>query len=297
MNTRLPVWVLLASSIGWGLTWLPLKALNDMGLDSLQLIFIAFSAGALVLLPWLISQFASWKAYGGLMLLIALVGGFANTSFQAAIYHGDVIRVMILFYMLPVWTVLGGRLFLHERIDALRAIAVLLCLSGAFIILEAWQASWSQISLVDLMAVGSGLGLAITIILFRLTQTIPVTSKVAWVFIGCSTLTGITLSVMPVNATIPDNNALFWAILYGGGGITLISLGTQWAVTRLEAGRSAVIIVMELVAAVLSVALLTDSELKWTEIIGGLMVIIAALLEGSRSDESEPVEGDRAKPH
>ena len=45
MNVRLPVIVLFMSSIGWGLTWLPIKALNDLGLDSMHLIFIAFLSG------------------------------------------------------------------------------------------------------------------------------------------------------------------------------------------------------------------------------------------------------------
>ena len=54
----------------------------------------------------------------------------------------------------------------------------------------------------------------------------------------------------------------------------------------MEAGRSAVIIVMELVAAVVSISLLTEASLKWTEIFGGLMVLTAAIIEGSRSEES-----------
>ena len=72
MNTRLAVLVLFISSIGWGLTWLPIKYLNDMGLDSTYLILIAFSSGAIVLLPWLIKQSQHWKSSLGLMLGIAL---------------------------------------------------------------------------------------------------------------------------------------------------------------------------------------------------------------------------------
>ncbi len=112
MNTRLAVIVLFISSVGWGLTWLPIKALNEMGLESMHMIFIAFASGALLLSPWLIKQHGIWKQSVFLMLLIGLAGGIANASFQTAIVHGDVIRVMILFYLLPVWSVLGGRLFL-----------------------------------------------------------------------------------------------------------------------------------------------------------------------------------------
>jgi len=289
MQIPLAVIVLFLSSVGWGLTWLPLKALNEMGLDSLQLILIAFVSAAIVVSPWLFKQYASWKKQLGLMLLIGLTGGFANTSFQAAIYHGDVVRVMILFYMLPVWSVLGGRLILKEKIDRLRAIAVLLCLAGAFIILDVWQTSWSSISWIDLMALGSGFGLSMTIILFRLAQHIPLMSKVSAVFIGCSLLTGLTISLTPLTTASIPPNALIWTVLYGALWLTLITIGTQWAVTRMEAGRSAVIIVMELVTAVVSTAILTGASLDWAEITGGLMVLSAAIMEGSRPEDTPPV--------
>lgn len=284
MHSRVPVVVLFLSSFGWGLTWLPIKALNDMGLDSMHLIFIAFASGALVLLPWLYKQFTQWRLQIGFMLLIALAGGFANVSFQTAIFHGDVIRVMILFYMLPVWSVIGGHLFLKERIDRLRIIAVVLCLFGASLILDVWHSAWQSISWLDLLAIGSGIGLAATNILFRFTQDIPVMSKVSSMFLGCTVLIGISILATPTLAPLPDNGAIYYSMIYGAFWLTLISLGTQWGVTQMEAGRSAVIIVMELVAAVISAALLTHAQLSLIEISGAVLVLCAAVLEGSRDD-------------
>lgn len=285
MMSRWAVLVLLMSSFGWGLTWLPIKALNDMGLDGMHLIFIAFASGAILLLPALIRHYSHWKQNLVLLLLIALAGGFANAAFQTAIFHGDVIRVMILFYMLPVWSVLGGRFFLHEKIDAIRLIAVILCLGGAFLILDIWHNSWQGISWIDLLALGSGLGLAATNILFRFTQSIPVVSKVSSMFIGCTVLMGLSLAIFPATMPLPDNNAILYAVLYGMFWLTLITFGTQWGVTQMEAGKSSIIIVMELVTSVVSIALITGTDLKLYEIIGGLMVLSAALLEGSREEQ------------
>lgn len=295
MNTRLAVLVLFISSTGWGLTWLPIKKLSEMGLDSMHLIFIAFVSGALLLSPWLYKQYPLWKKSIGFMLMIALAGGIANASFQTAIVHGDVIRVMILFYMLPVWSVVGGRIFLKEKIDTMRIISVILCLSGAFIILDVWHTSWQGITWVDLLAMSSGMGLAATNILFRFTQHVPLLSKVSVMFIGCTMLIGVSLSIFTPDTVLSDNSAIPWAMAYGALWLTLITIGTQWAVTQMEAGRSAIIIVMELVVAVASVALMTATELKSHEMIGGLMVISAAILEGSRSgDDSVPKVSDAA---
>lgn len=293
MNSRLAVIILFLSSTGWGLTWLPLKTMNEMGLDSRHLILIAFISGSIVLFPWLYKQFKYWKQALGFMFLIALAGGFANVAFQSAIFYGDVIRVMILFYLLPVWSVLGGWLILKEKIDGIRLIAVIICLSGAFVILDVWNTSWHGISWIDLLAIGSGMGLAATNILFRFTQHIPVMSKVGSTFIGCTAIMGITLLATSAAAPLPGNGAITMAIGYGAIWLTLVTVGTQWAVTQMEAGRSAIIIVMELVAAVVSVALITAAELKIHEMIGGLMVISAAILEGTRSgDDSVPKVSD-----
>ena len=128
-----PVVILLISSIGWGLTWLPLKLLSAEGMEGLTLILIAFGSAAIVLLPFTYRQWPHWDSNKRFLILIALFGGFANIAFQTAIFHGDVIRVMILFYLLPAWSVIGGYLFLKERIDTKRIITLLSALSGAFI--------------------------------------------------------------------------------------------------------------------------------------------------------------------
>jgi len=285
MNTRVPIIVLFISAVGWGFAWLPIKTLNEMGLDSMRLIFIAFVSGAVVLSPWLFKQFKLWKQSIGFMLMIALAGGFTNASFQTAIFYGDVIRVMILFYLLPVWSVLGGRIFLKEKIDAIRLISAVVCLAGAFVILDIWHTSWHGISWIDVLAIGAGMGLAATNILFRFTQHIPLMSKVSSTFIGCTVIMAGFLMASTTIAPLPQNGATLLAMAYGAIWLTLISIGTQWAVTRMEAGRSSIILVMELVVAVVSVALITSAELKIHEMIGGLMVISAALLESSRNDD------------
>ena len=285
MNARFAVPVLFASSIGWGFTWLPIKTLNNMGLDSLHLIFIAFLSGAVLLSPWLYRHYSLWRNSFGMMIMIACAGGIANVSFQVAIFHGDVVRVMILFYLLPVWSVLGGKLFLNEKIDLLRWISMSACLIGAFLILDIWNTSWQAISWIDVMAISAGMGLAATNILFRSSSPeIPVISKVASTFIGCTILIGISLMIFPTPADLPTNGAIPLAILYGTLWLTVITIGTQWGVTQLQVGQSAIIIVMELLVAVASVSILTSKGLVTNELIGGVMVLSAALLEGARSD-------------
>lgn len=284
INTRFVIVILFLSSLGWGLTWMPIKWMNDAGLNALLLVLIAFSSAGVMLTPLLFIQRKFWRQKKKYLLLVALFGGLANVSFQTAIYHGDVIRVMILFYLLPVWSVIGGKLFFHERIDLFRTVAVIAALSGAFLILGVDKNFLDDFSYLDLLAICSGLGLALNNLVFRATPDIPSASKISVMFLGCASMMGGYLLAGDVSLSLPDETALTgYAVLYGIGWITLITFGTQWSVTHLEAGRSSLIIVTELLVAVISAAIITETAMTMVEVLGGLLVLSAAVIEASRA--------------
>jgi drug/metabolite transporter (DMT)-like permease len=285
MNSRIAVIVLLFSSIGWGLTWLPIKALGDAGLNGLHLVFIVMGSVSVVLMPWLVCQRALWLPILPFMLLVALFGGLANIAFQISMLNGDVIRVMILFYMLPIWSVLGGRFILGEVLDRRRLTTLLLCVGGAFLILDIWNVSWSSFSWIDALALLAGFALAANAIVFRFTMDAPFASKIGFMFVGGFVLVSAILVLYPTGVALPSTSVIGGAVAYGLVWILLVSYGSMWGVTCLGAGRGSVLIVVELVVAVLSVLVITQVELKFHEAIGCIMVILAAILEGIRVDE------------
>ncbi len=104
MRSHLPVIVLFSASILWGLSWWPLKQIHALGIEGIALIFGAYGVLALVYLPLTLRGFSRRYATG--LGAIALLGGGANLCFTYALINGDVVRVMVLFYLLPVWGVL-----------------------------------------------------------------------------------------------------------------------------------------------------------------------------------------------
>lgn len=286
MRHGLAVSILFTSSIGWGLTWLPIKGITQMGLDGIYLVLIAFSSAGLLLSPVLYAQRHAWRGNLRFLLLIALYGGVANLTFQTAMVHGDVVRVMILFYLLPVWSVLGAWYILKEKPDWIRILAVVISLSGAMLILKVDSSTFEGLSWIDGLAILAGMSFALNNIYFRKTADQPLAGKVSAMFLGCVVLIGTYLLISPVTTGIPNNLSPVYAIIYGVFFLSLITFGTQWGVTQLEAGRAALIIVMELVAAVVSVALLTDTDLSGREIIGAALVMTAAVVEGWREPEA-----------
>jgi drug/metabolite transporter (DMT)-like permease len=285
MRANLPVVVLLCASLLWGLLWLPNKYVHAAGVDGLQMIAIAYGGIGVLLLPWLVRQRAQWMRDLRGMSAILVMGGAASVTFNAALIYGDVVRAMVLFYLLPVWGVLGGRLFLGERIDWQRALSMMLALLGAFLLLGASLDLFSEFSGADLIALASGFFYAMSNILFRGTTTLPFISKIAVMSIGGALIALLIMAVGSSPAAPVTASGIAMSLGVGLTFLLLAMLGSQWAVTKMDAGRSSVIMVMELVTAVISAAALGESVLHTHEIAGVVLVLLATLLESWRSDD------------
>lgn len=129
----------------------------------------------------------------------------------------------------------------------------------------------------DWMAIACGLTFAANNLVFRARQRLPVASKVAAMELGGSIWALLLIALMlPPSAATPL--AYGGAVLYGIW-VLVATLGTQFGVTHLQAGRAAILIILELVVSVLSAVALGQNTLGVTETIGVVMVMIAALIE------------------
>jgi drug/metabolite transporter (DMT)-like permease len=289
VNSTRAVWVLLFSSSLWGLTWWPLKQFSAQGLSGPLLAMLTYGFAGLLGIAILVAQRKALRTQVLMWLLIALVGGWGNTAFVSAMVLGDVVRVMLLFYLAPVWSVLGGRLFLGERVSTRRATAVGLSLAGAFLVVGGMAAFYTPPGAADVLAITAGLAFSGNNILARKAQGIPTAAKSVAVLLGCGFTSWVMLLVLgnssgDGNAFKPFTPALLTALaafslLWMG----LVTYTWQWSVTRLEAGRSGVIAIAELVVAVLSATLLGSESLSAREAMGGALIALAAVLEATDS--------------
>lgn len=286
----IPVIVLLCSSILWGLSWLPLKTLNENGFDGLSLILISFGLLSLLLTPLFYKQRKTWSGQKGRLLIIAFFGGAANLAFAYALIYGDTVRVMVLFYLLPIWGVLGGRILLHEKIDRWRWLGVFLAISGAFTVLGAFQVLQQPPSWLDLISLAAGFFLAMSILSFRAIQQIPIVSKITVMFYGCFVLAAVAV-LLSAEPYLTGDSISSWAglLAYTFLWLLLANLGSQWAVSNMETGRASIIIILELVTAVVSATIIQGDMVTMNEGIGGVLILTAALIEALRDFRAGPV--------
>ena len=109
-----PALALLFNAFVWGVSWWPFRHLQERGLHPLwatALVYLFSMACLLALRP--AAPRLAWRHPA--LWWLALAAGLTNVGFNWAVTVGDVVRVVLLFYLMPAWTVLLAWLMLGER--------------------------------------------------------------------------------------------------------------------------------------------------------------------------------------
>ncbi|MDX5152469.1 MAG: DMT family transporter, partial [Acidiferrobacterales bacterium] len=241
--------------------------------------FLLYS-GTLPTMFWLMR--GRWREFTeapGLLLAIALASGACNTTFILAIIEGNVVRVLLLFYLSPLWATLMGWLFLREQLHRNSVLVLGLALIGAVIML--WQPEagvpWPQ-ARSDWLALFSGFSFALVNVLVRHTQTVSVYSKTASAWLGVILVAGILILLSGRIVGEASVATLLSALLIGALVLVIMTLSVVYGVTHLPVHRSAVILLFEIVAGAVSAQLLTNEVVLLREWLGGGFVMLAAYL-------------------
>ena len=114
MHSPLPFAALLFNAFVWGLAWWPFQHMHQAGLHPLWATACMYAVVLLALLAWRPGILQQVRAHPQLWLL-ALASGLNNVAFNWAVTIGDVVRVILLFYLMPAWAVLLAWKVLGER--------------------------------------------------------------------------------------------------------------------------------------------------------------------------------------
>ncbi len=280
---RYPVLSLLLGASLWGLIWYPMRLLEAAGLHGIWLALILYGSALLVSLLRMSGAYTEFSRFPLSLLLLAVSAGWTNVAFVLAVLDGNIVRVMLLFYLSPLWAVLMAWLFLAERISLLSLASLILSLAGAVIML--WSPSmgvpWPQ-GRVDWLAISAGFAFAMSNVATRKMADTSIAAKSLSTWLGVVIVAMGLIILLGLPAPRAEAQVFFSAILLGGVGILGMTWLIQYGVTHMPVQRSAVIMLFELVVGAVSQQLLTNEHMILREWIGGLLIAIAAYVSAKR---------------
>jgi drug/metabolite transporter (DMT)-like permease len=130
--------MLVGASLAWGLTWPALRiALDGIPPFSMRVGTCVIGASALFAFGFLQHRELRIRAADRVHVIIAgclNVAGFAVLTAFAQLMTTTA-RVAVLTYTMPIWAALLARFVLGERLDAMRALSLFLCVAGLSVLL------------------------------------------------------------------------------------------------------------------------------------------------------------------
>jgi drug/metabolite transporter (DMT)-like permease len=276
---------LLLNAFVWGLSWWPFKQLEALGLHPLWATAMVYGLSFAAIALWCKARgiaLGSWRAHPGLWLLL-IASGLTNVGFNWAVTIGDVVRVVLLFYLMPAWSVLVAWWLLGERPTAGALLRLVLALAGLVIVLHRPGSPWPvPESLADVLSLLGGFSFALTNALLLKLRDTPESSRMLAMFGGgaaMATLTAVLGSSAAVLVqTVAWDPAWIWPVLV----LTLAFLGgnlaLQYGAARLPAHTTALVMLSEVVFASVSSVILGASGWDARTVLGGGLILLAALL-------------------
>ncbi len=272
---------LLFNALVWGVSWWPLRWLQAQGLHPLWATGIFFSVGVIVLLatrPQALGMVLRQPLLWGL----ALAAGSTNAAFNWAVSIGDVVRVVLLFYLMPLWAVLLAWLVLGERISGVAMLRVLMALAGAVLVLRPEGGGWPQFQgLADWLGVAGGFGFALNNVLLKRQAAVPASARALAMFVGGLSLPlclAVSLNQQGLIPGWPEPD-LGWMLGAAGMGLLFFAsnMALQAGASRLPVATTSVIMLTEVVFATLSSVWWGGAVLGAATLLGGAMIVLASL--------------------
>jgi len=271
---------LVVNAFVWGVSWWPFRALQEHGVHPLwstALIYLAAFVGFLLLRPRALPELLRTPA----LWLLAVAAGMTNVGFNWAVTIGDVVRVVLLFYLMPAWSLLIAWPVLGERPTVAGLLRLLLALAGVAIVLDTAGTGlpWPS-ALAEWLALAGGFSFALTNVLLRRLDNVTSGSRVLAMFGGGVLMAGGVALVGGLYGAVPAVPALGLAgtglALVLAAGFLAANLALQYGASRLPAHTTALVMLSEVVFASLSSVVLGAAELSGRTLAGGALIVAAA---------------------
>ena len=288
---------LAVNAFVWGVSWWPFRQLQAAGLHPLWATVLVYGLAVAVITAVRPRAWAQLFTTPVLWVLV-LASGATNATFNWAMTIGDVVRVVLLFYLMPLWAVLLARPLLGERITRAALLRVALALAGAATVLWPAEGGWPwPRSLAEWLGIAGGFSFALNNVMLRREAQRSEEARALAMFLG-----GVAVSALIALASGAAPPAAAHAGWLVGGlalGLAFLAgnLSLQYGAARLPANVTAVVMITEVLFATASSVLLGAAAPDAQQLAGGALIVTATLLAAwSGGAEATGTQPPRAGP-
>ena len=271
----------------WGLVWYPYRLLGEAGVGGIASSFFTY-ATPLLLIGWLhVRALHAARGRWPWLAALGLAAGWTNLAYVLAVLEGEVVRVLLLFYLSPLWTVLFARFLLHEKLNRAGVAVMALAAGGALAML--WQPDeWPlPANRAEWLGLSAGVMFAASNVISRHLDGVAEVAKSVSIWGGVMVLTMIALAFRPAELDFMASAATTTWLLLACVGIAIGSMtyAVQYGLARVPANQAIVIFLFELVVAAVAAYFLSDDRMGVQEWVGAAMIVTASLFSGHMEND------------
>lgn len=255
-----PEIIVAASSALWGLFWIPLRAFENEGLDPGLVTISQFISPLLCLAPFALMRWFRGQPIGVNQVTTGLLIGAAFALYCQSLMLTDVVRSLILFYVMPAWGTIAEVGFMGRKFTASRGVALILSMAGLLTILGIGGGFSLTLNLGDIMALMSGIVFTMGAMRVRQSENISVFEQVFAFFLFGSIISialfflfPADLDNLPFLTTISD--LLPWFFVMAVFFLIPVMWGLYWGSGLVDPGRLGILLQLEAIVGISSAAL------------------------------------------
>ncbi|SFQ07875.1 EamA domain-containing membrane protein RarD [Nitrosomonas cryotolerans] len=278
----LPIAALLLGAAIWGVLWYPYRLLEGYGMSGEIATTITFCIALLLGIIFFRKEIQFSSIFNGkahLLFWIGFCAGWSNLAYILGMLNGEVMRVLLLFYLAPIWTILFSRILLSEQLSIHGYFVIMLSFAGVVTML--WQPGSDllmPISYGEWLGMVGGFMFALMNVLTRKNQFHNVQLKSMAIWLGVTVIGLVCSLAIGSPLTLPYDSFNPWLFLAGIGLVLFVlSIVLQYGLTRMPANQAIVILLFELIVAALAAYFLVNEVLSPMEWVGGAMIVSAGL--------------------
>ena len=281
-----PNLTVVISCLFWGTYWIPLRLIDKSNNGSVWPICISFLLLSIILIKPLLRSlnivFIHKNYYFFIGCLFAAIG---ISLYSESLLRGEIAKVVVLFYLCPIWGTIFSRIILHHPFTIKRICSIILGLIGLEIIIGVEEGIFFPSAIVEWIALLAGLTWAMSTTFFHLADTTHGVEKtsltsflIPFLFLLLCFIPG-GRNIGLANNLLSIHPIYIWMILFAVIWLLPSILLTYFSVEVLDPGRLNILLAFEVVVGFLSAALLTEEVISYREYLGAVFVITACFVD------------------